>query len=316
MFSNSTKVLMCILVLTTSTAYAFEKEINAISKELATEIKAAGKLTVAVVDFTDLDGNVTKLGRFLAEEFSAAVVEADTGLEVINRTHLKVIMVENKLAGTGVIDPSTALRLGQITGVQVLITGTMTDMGESIRIVVTALDSNTARIIRAVRGEIPKTQAITQLLNVEVAAGSTAVKGPDRSRKKAPAGVKYGADGYSFIFDRCVRAGTRVTCHFQVTNEKEDRIFYTFAGYGNAPNITGLFDDLGNEYTATQAVLGKIQSDSFTKKTMITGIAIPASFAFEGVVAEATYVSVLQVGFEGAVRNHLHFKIRNIEFTE
>jgi hypothetical protein len=228
-------------------------------------------------------------------------------------------MVENKLAGTGIIDPSTALRLGQITGVQVLITGTITDMGESIRIAVTALDSNTARIIRAVRGEIPKTQAITQLLNAEVDARSSDTKISKRARKRVPTritGTKHGADGYSFVFDRCTRASSTVTCHFQVTSEKDDRKLETFAGYESASDMTRLFDNLGNEYKAKQAVLGTSQSDNYTVKTMISGIAIPASFTFEGVVDEATHISVLQVGFEGAGGRRNNFKIRNIDFAE
>lgn len=49
---------------------SFEKEIDTISKTMAEKIAAAGKKKVAVVDFTDLQGNVTELGRFISEEFS------------------------------------------------------------------------------------------------------------------------------------------------------------------------------------------------------------------------------------------------------
>ena len=50
--------------------FAYEKEINRISATMAKKITQAGKSRVAVVDFTDLRGNVTELGRFIAEEFS------------------------------------------------------------------------------------------------------------------------------------------------------------------------------------------------------------------------------------------------------
>src|SRR5437899_296918 len=53
---------------------------------------SAGKKTVAVVDFTDLQGNVTELGRYLAEEFSTALVEEPRSFDVIDRIHLKVIL--------------------------------------------------------------------------------------------------------------------------------------------------------------------------------------------------------------------------------
>ena len=56
-----------------------------------------GKKSVAVVDFTDLQGNVTELGRYLAEQMSVALALTDQGIEVIDRNHLKAILQENKL---------------------------------------------------------------------------------------------------------------------------------------------------------------------------------------------------------------------------
>lgn len=79
----------------------YEKEINTLSESMAEKIAASGQKTIAVVDFTDLQGNVTELGRFLAEEFSAALVNTGKGFEVIDRVHLKSILKEHKLSPTG-----------------------------------------------------------------------------------------------------------------------------------------------------------------------------------------------------------------------
>jgi len=57
----------------------------------------------------DLQGNVTELGRFLAEELSGALVNDSRGFRVIDRAHLKAILQEHKLAATGLIDPQTCL---------------------------------------------------------------------------------------------------------------------------------------------------------------------------------------------------------------
>ena len=58
-----------------------------------------------MVDFTDLQGNVTELGRFLAEELSITLSESEKGFEIVDRTHLKAILQENKLSTTGLMDP-------------------------------------------------------------------------------------------------------------------------------------------------------------------------------------------------------------------
>ena len=143
---------------------AYEQEINSLSTAMAEKIAAAGKKTIAVVDFTDLQGSVTELGRFLAEEFSVALAGMGKGFEVVDRTHLKSILVEHKLSSTGIIDPQTARKLGQIVGVDALITGTITPFGDSIRISVKVLDTTTAKVVSASTANIAKTKAIEELL--------------------------------------------------------------------------------------------------------------------------------------------------------
>jgi len=158
-------IVMSMFLLSSSNfLMAYEREIRSISSALAENIARAGKKMIAVVDFTDLQGNVTELGRFLAEEFSVAFASAGKGFEVVDRTHLKSILAEHKLSTTGLIDPQTARKLGQIAGVDALVTGTITPFGDSIRLSVKILDTATARVIGASSGDIAKTKAIEELL--------------------------------------------------------------------------------------------------------------------------------------------------------
>jgi type II secretory pathway predicted ATPase ExeA len=60
-------ILSAALLLSQPTR-AYEQEVKQLSAQMAEAIAKSGKKTVAVVDFTDLQGNVTELGRFLAEE--------------------------------------------------------------------------------------------------------------------------------------------------------------------------------------------------------------------------------------------------------
>lgn|GEM_PF-803365 len=147
-----------------ASSIAYEKEIRSLSSALAQSIFNAGKKTAAVVDFVDLQGNVTELGRFLAEELSVAISESGKGLEVVDRTHLKTLLKEHQLDMTGLIDPKTAKKIGEISGVHVLVTGTLTPLGDTIRLAVKALDASTAKLVGGSRGDIPKTKAIEELL--------------------------------------------------------------------------------------------------------------------------------------------------------
>lgn len=174
-------ISLVFLLSDVSITLAYEKEITSLSASMAENIAKAGKKSVAVVDFTDLQGNVTELGRFLAEEFSVALAGAGKGFEVVDRTHLKSIIAEHKLSSTGIIDPQTARKLGEIAGVEVLITGTITPFGDSVRISVKILDTATAKIIGASSGDIAKTKAIEELLARGIETGQSYSQQPSTS---------------------------------------------------------------------------------------------------------------------------------------
>lgn len=186
-------LLSVILSLTGSpSSMAYEKEIKNLSAFMGGQITSAGKKTIAVVDFTDLQGNVTELGRFLAEEFSVALAGAGKGFEIVDRTHLKSIIAEHKLSSTGIIDPQTARKLGKIAGVQALIAGTITPFGDSIRLSVKILDTETAKVISATTGNIAKTKAIEELLasGIETGTQPAAVPFKPKFAKKAFTGPR------------------------------------------------------------------------------------------------------------------------------
>ena len=113
---------------------------------------------MAVVDFTDLQGNVTELGRFFAQEISTSLAMEGKTFEVVDRTHLNSILAEHQLAEKGIIDPETARELGKIAGVEILVTGTITPMGDYLRLNATVLDIETAKIISAAKGQHPHDQ--------------------------------------------------------------------------------------------------------------------------------------------------------------
>ena len=160
---------------------AYEREINTLSISIADNIARSGKKTIAVVDFTDLQGNITELGRFLAEELSSELVSAGKAFEVVDRMHLRTILSEHKLSLTGLMDPKTVKKLGQISGVDAILIGTVTPFGESIRLSVKVLATDTAKIIGSSRGNIPKTQAIEELLAREIQTGAMIAPRPATS---------------------------------------------------------------------------------------------------------------------------------------
>ena len=238
--------LAAIALLHCPLSFAYEEEIKDISSTMAQDIADAGKKTIAVADFTDLQGNVTELGRFLAEEFSVALAGADTQFEVVDRIHLKSIIMEHKLSATGMIDPKTARKLGKIAGVQALITGTVTPFGDNVRVTVKILDTETAKIIGASTANIAKTKAIEELLARGIETRSP-YQQPTSSQYIPPAGTNMSKKvGPLVITMKKITALSKgrvdVTIAFSNSSDKQ---FFVGVPKSHDPNLT---DDKGNVY--------------------------------------------------------------------
>lgn len=276
---------------------AYEKEIKALSSTLAESIVTSGKKSIAVVDFTDLQGNVTELGRFLAEEFSVALSEAGKGFEVVDRTHLKSLLKEHQLAQTGLIDPSTARKLGEIAGVQALITGTITPFGDSIRLAVKVLDTSTAKVIGASRGDIAKTKALEELLAKGIETGAKVAEGsaqPIPSPVQPKALAKAEVEDFTFEAKQCKWAGQRVICSIAVTNNaQKTRRLYIRA---NSPGLSIFVDNRGNQYNSTGVMfggVGNLEAYDIAQGDTPPSLPMNINIAYKDIHPDANYGTVI-----------------------
>ena len=251
MRNKSLTAFFCILLVAFSVIFpkltlAYEQEISNLSSAIAWKASAAGKKTIAVVDFTDLQGNVTELGRFLAEELSVSLSSASKGFDVVDRTHLKSLLAEHKLSSTGLIDPKTARELGKIAGVDALVTGTITPFGDSIRLSIKVLDTETAKVIGASTANIAKTKAIEELLTrgIEVAP-STSPQAPATGRISSPNSQKAKKVGDLMVTmkDVVVSSKERVGVIMDFFNQSDKEL--KLAASTGAPRLT---DERGNVF--------------------------------------------------------------------
>src|SRR5260370_5761023 len=218
------RVIFSLALLMLGGRSALCQELKQASSSLAAKIAESGRKRVAVVDFTGLQGNVRELGRYLAEELSGALVNDARGFHVMDRAHLKAILQEHKLSSTGLIDTQTARQLGQFAGVDTLVTGTITSaFGDSVRMMVKALDVSTAEIIAQSSADIPKTDAIKSLLAQGIPGASTGDTGPNPSEPPRGGVVSVQANNFLFLMKICKRAGEGLTCEGSVTNHDRHR---------------------------------------------------------------------------------------------
>jgi TolB-like protein len=286
------------LLLNSNFLLAYEEEIKSLSTSMAETIDKAGKKTIAVVDFIDLQGNVTELGRLLAEEFSVALASYGKGFEVIDRTHLNTILKEHKLADTGVIDPATAKKLGQVAGVDALITGTITPLEDNIRILVKILDTATAKVIGASSGNIANTfgRLVGSGIGTETTGRATI---PSELQLKTL--LEVNEENFIFKATLCQARGKKVSCNISVTNDEPDGrtiVIYTTADYSSRRSI--MIDDLGNQYKPIDVKFGTSSASTAVgfflpslRSNVPPNLPMNLELFYDGIATEAKYVSII-----------------------
>ena len=287
------------LLVSAQFSLGYESEIDRLSTSMAEKISRSGKKTIAVVDFTDLQGNVTELGRFLAEEFSAALVNAGKGFVVVDRIHLKSILKEHKLSASGIIDPATARKLGKIAGVDAIVTGTITPFGERVRLSAKVLETDSAKVICASRGNIPKTDAIEELLGkgIETTATTTGRRLSARKRGKTKGSgpiKRVESNNFTFELLRCKLSGGSMTCQVLITNGDKDRKFLLNASSSHTIPKSRCFDNSGNAYIADKAQVGSSQSSGIASTMLVSGVPTKASLSFKNISAQDRMLSLLE----------------------
>ncbi len=162
-------LIVCILGLILSAlpakAQEIDKELTTLAEKLAEPIKAHSTKKITVLDFTDLHGSGSELGKYIAEQLTVEFVIGKNSFAVLDRANLAKILAEHKLTASGLVDPENAKKLGMFAGVDALILGTIVPMNQSIQLTAKVITTDTAEIVGAARVSFKTNENVQQLLS-------------------------------------------------------------------------------------------------------------------------------------------------------
>lgn len=306
-------------ITTAAPAFGYEKEIDSLSVTMADKIVSKGKKSVAVVDFTDLQGNVRELDRYLAEMFSVALAGKNKGFRVIDRNNLNSIIKEYKLSKTGIIDPETARKLGKVAGVDALVTGTLIPIGDNVQLMVKVLDSETADVIDSAKIDIARTQPINELLGKGIAseaATSASAGGEKQASSKNTAVTAQVVKDILFEVKECKTSGSTLTCYLSATNKGGDMDIQIYSRYGNSRR-SRMFDSLSNEQNVSAIEFANKKSDNnYVTHMLVSGVKTRLDLTFEGIDERADKLALLEITCcEIASGNDFKVQLRDIPIS-
>ena len=159
--------LLCMVLCGQALAQSqdMDTELSALAEKLATQIQNHANKKVTVIDFTDLEGGSSELGKYIAEQLTVDLVMGKRDFSVLDRANLKSILAEHKLTAQGLVDPENAKKLGMFAGVDAIILGTIIPKDKNINLTAKIITTETAEIVGAARAEFTKTPEVGKLVS-------------------------------------------------------------------------------------------------------------------------------------------------------
>ncbi|MEX1014242.1 MAG: FlgO family outer membrane protein [Candidatus Paceibacterota bacterium] len=273
------------------------EKVGELSTQISKQIESNEKTKIAVVEFSDLQGNVTDFGRFLAEELITRFYQTNK-FTVVERQMLNKVIEEQKLTLKGMVDPSSAKELGKILGVDAIVSGTITDLSNSLRVNARIMNTETGEIFGAASTQIYKNDSVIQLMSSGTDLSDNTGDNSNNSGKEESDDVTYKAVSNSLLFElnEITSSGNTVKFSLTVTNKGEERDFYLYGDYSRLP--TRLYDDQGKEYLPSQVKVGNDSDDARAEMDqMVKGVPIDASITFNNISDKVTKFTLIQIAY-------------------
>jgi TolB-like protein len=290
-----------------------EQRVDDLSRQIAGKVSAKQKTTIAVVEFADLEGHVTNFGRFLAEELITRFYETDK-FKVIERQLLNKVINEQKLSLTGMVDPTSAKKLGRLLGVDAIVSGSVSDLGKSLRVNARLISTETGEVFAVASTEVVKDEAVIKLMGEQSTDDGRGSRTKDESSsqtKKPIQTVK--ASLYTFDLQQCRLSGNTVVCDLTITNNDKDRMF----SFDNIVGGAGMVDDLGGTYQATS--LQVANRNGFDDAVIPSNVPVKSRVTFDNVSNQATRIVSLRMQFnryDPGINNHFRIEFRDVPLSK
>ena len=126
------------------------KDVHLFGNQLAARIYriAPEDARVLIMDFTDLGKKFTYLGTYISDKISEELSDVEN-ITLVNRADIEMIMGELSFQQSGMVTEEDILKIGEFSGANTLITGTITDLGDEIDISAEITHLTTSEIVPA-----------------------------------------------------------------------------------------------------------------------------------------------------------------------
>jgi len=226
------------------------------------------QMMVAVLPFTHLEGGTPDEGKQFAEELTVGLFNT-RHYRVVERTYLEKLLVDHQLARDGIIDPGSVARLGELAQADAIVTGTLAEIGNRIRVNARIISTRTGDIFAAASASF----ALRQRETSDVVATEDLPPPPSQQNRDAVDRQVAGARAAlaSARYAEAIRQGKQALA-------KDPKNPEALSVLAEANFLAGSFDEFSSYATATLDAGGSV-SFPFKHPHKVLGTAHPVTFA-------------------------------------
>ena len=274
-----------------------DEQLDNLTNQIISSMDEEGKKTIAIIEFSNLDGEITEFGKYLAEELITRLFMTDR-FDVIERQMLNKVLNEQKLGASGIIDEDSAVSIGQLLGVEAIVTGSITDLGTTLKVNTRMISTESGSIFSVASTGIYKDFTVRKLIEQKSKQENKVVQTtPNNEPQKFSRKVFKEDITYELI--GCEMIDRLVVFTLIITNTKEDDV-QLWISYANP--LTRIFNEFGEEYNLTKVTLANSVKEfsrgsyySSLSKTLVAGVPIKATIEFDNVSAKTNAISLLEI---------------------
>lgn len=133
----------------------YEESLKQLAQEVTAKAVKARKQRLAFLDFTDIKGNATPLGRFLAEEVGTQVLVAGE-LNVVDRTLVQSTLKKLHVDQIDRAHAKAVRRAAKAIRADAFVSGSYFETPEDVQVTAKLISPLNAQVVGTVRGTFPK----------------------------------------------------------------------------------------------------------------------------------------------------------------
>jgi hypothetical protein len=206
------------LITSASSAQMLDERIKTIALELADQIVANGgsKVAVTIIDYKSCAS--TEFGKYLAEELTGYLSTSGRKMSVVNQRFLETLLEQNNLSAKHILETQNeAAKLGKVSGINALIYGSITVLGEDLKLSLSVVRLPTLEVYGFAKSSLLLTNGIKGMLECQ----KPVVKSDNVSKEQVKEEAPDSND-----------CKTRQYCKVCVTNQSSQDIVSYFQDYG------------------------------------------------------------------------------------